>query len=167
MTAILGFMPAWAWRLVAYAVILIAAASFGALKMHSYDAARYENLEMTYENFKSQTAAEGKLAQVRADQQKANDLKAKEKADADHKTAVDSLNAELDGLRKRGARGNTVPPAPASTSRPDLACFDRTLLGDAIDGFLRDVSSQVTSGAKATLDLDNAKAWARGMKSGN
>ena len=155
---------AWLVRLGLYATLALACAGFGAWEMRKWDAGRYAKLQAGYLNFKAETAAAGKAAQQRADAQKNADTQAKEQADANHATQIATLNADVERLRRAAARGNTVPAAPAGSRQPQLACFDRALLGDAVDGFVGDVSRQVASGAAATLDLDNAKAWAQRAK---
>lgn len=142
-----------------YAALVLGLMGFGAYKMHQHDARAYDKLETTYLTFKSGVEAEGKRAQKEADQQKAADLAAKEKADENHKNAVAGLTAQLERLRRQHPPGGTVPAAPADSAKPQLACFDRTLLGGAVDGLLADLQRQAGSGAAATVDLDNAKGW--------
>jgi biopolymer transport protein ExbB/TolQ len=155
---------AWALRLGLYAALCAAIAGAGAWQMHKWDAGRYDALQADYATFKAATAAAGQAAQQRAQAQEKSNQQAKDKADENHTNAVAGLNAQLERLRRAAAAGSTVPAAPAAARSPQLACFDRALLGDAVDGFVGDVSRQVASGAAATVDLDNVKSWAQGAK---
>lgn len=147
-------------RGVIYLVLLASVAGWGAYRMHEHDVGKYDDLKKEYVTFQAQVEAQGKVAQAAADKQKAADIAAKEKADAENKQAVAGLQSDLDRLRHQHPPGHTVPPAPAGTSRADLACFDRTLLGAAVDNLLADLQGQAASGAAATVDLNSAKRWA-------
>lgn len=164
MNALFSGPYAWAIRIALYAALCAAIAGVGAWRMHKWDAARYEKLQAAYADFKAATAATAKAARQRADAQQQLDQQAKEQADENHTHAIAGLNAQLERLRRAAAGGHTVPAAPADSRQPQLACFDRALLGDAVDGLIGDVSRQVASGAAATLDLDNARAWAQRAK---
>lgn len=154
---------AWLVRLGLYAALCAAIAGAGAWQMHKWDAGRYDALQADYANFKAETAAAGKVAQQAAVAKQAANQKAKDQADENHTNAIAGLNAQLERLRRAAASGNTVPAAPTDSAKPGLACFDRAELGGAVDGLLGDLQSQAGSGAAATVDLDNAKAWAKSL----
>lgn len=154
-------VPPWVWKLLGLVVLIAGIFFAGAHWQSKRDDSKIAAKQAELDTFKATTAALGKAAQAAAVKQKAADLAAKEKADEAHQNAVAGLNADIARLRRDGAAGRTVPAAPAASRRPDLACFDRALLGDAVDGFIADVSRQVGSGAAATVDLDNAKGWAQ------
>ncbi|HEX4327022.1 MAG TPA: hypothetical protein VH105_09390 [Burkholderiales bacterium] len=155
---------AWLVRLGLYAALCAAIAGAGAWQMHKWDAGRYAALQADYAAFKAAAVAAGQAAQQRAQAQEKSNQQAKDHADENHTNAVAGLNAQLERLRRAAAAGNTVPAAPAAARNPQLACFDRALLGDAVDGFVGDVTRQIASGAAATLDLNNARAWAQSLK---
>lgn len=156
-------VPPWVWKLLGAALVVLGIFGYGAHWQGARDDAKIAAKQAELDTFKATVAAQGKAAQLAADNQKAADLAEKEKADAAHQTAVAALNADIARLRLDSSAGRTVPTAPADSRNPQLACFDRALLGDAVDGFIGDVSRQVASGAAATLDLDNARAWAKNI----
>lgn len=156
------FSGPWAWaaRLACYALLVAGIAGWGAYRMHEHDVGKYDDLKKEYVTFQAQVEAQGKVAQAAADKQKAADIAAKEKSDAENKQAVAGLQSDLDRLRNQHPRGSTVPPVPAGAKRADLACFDRVLLSAAVDDLLGDLQKQAASGAAATVDLNSAKRWA-------
>ena len=91
-----------------------------------------------------------------------NDQAAKEKADADAKRNLDQLHRTVARLRNERARASSVPAAPASASRPELACFDRAELAGAVGNLEAGVEGLVAEGAEAAVGLDSAKEWAKG-----
>ena len=125
--------------------------------------ARTDKVQASFDGFKAQVAAEGKVAQERANAQAAKDKLTKETADAENARVTAALRADITKLRRErdSARVSTVPAAPAGSGRPDLACFDRSGLESALRGLLGDIRGLVDQGAAATLDLNTAKAWAQ------
>ena len=89
----------------------------------------------------------------------ADNRTAKEKADAENRAAHAALDAER--LRKSRTRTVYLPAAPAAASRPDLACFDRTALEQAIGRLADRVSGIAAKGDAATIDLNSARLWAQ------
>lgn len=173
MNALLGLFSgpyAFAARMACYAALVLSIAAGGAYAMHHWDAGEIAEqkletakVQADFDKFKADTAKAGEVAKQRSLDKEAADKQAKEQADENHKNALAGLTAELERLRRDSAAGRTVPPAPADSRNPQLACFDRALLGDAVDGFVGDVSRQVAKGAAATLELDNARAWAKNI----
>lgn len=158
-------------RVAVWAIGIAVIAGAGAYAMHHWDAGEIAEqkletakVQADFDKFKADTAKAGEVAKQRSLDKEAADKQAKEQADENHTNALAGLNTQLERLRRSAARGNTVPGPPANSSKPELACFDRTLLGDAVDGFVADVSGQVESGAAAAVDLDNAKGWAQRPK---
>jgi ATPase subunit of ABC transporter with duplicated ATPase domains len=86
--------------------------------------------------------------------------KAKEDADESAKNQLERLQRDLVRLRNERARASSVPTAPASTSRPDLACFDRTELDRAVGNLEAGVEGFIAEGAASAIELNAAKAWA-------
>lgn len=96
--------------------------------------------------------------QVRENAKQAlHDLKSKERSDENYKRNIARLSADL--KRLRSDRASLVPAAPASTARPDLACFDRAELDAALRSYREGVIGLVGEGAAAIDGLDEAKAW--------
>ena len=87
------------------------------------------------------------------------DQKAKERSDENYRRNIARLSADL--KRLRDSRASLLPPAPAGTSRPDLACFDRAELDAALRKYRAGVLDLVGEGAAAVDGLDEAKAWAK------
>lgn len=95
-------------------------------------------------------------------EQVARDRKAKEAADESAKKQMATLQRTIKRLRDERQRAPSVPAAPASSSRPDLACFDRAELSRAVGNLEAGVEGLVAEGAAAALELDAAREWARG-----
>ncbi|MGP1675944.1 MAG: hypothetical protein ACTS6J_02145 [Burkholderiales bacterium] len=120
-------------------------------------------LQAKFDGFKETAKAQGEAAQKAADLQKAKDKADKEKADAENKRARALDRQRIASLRydRDHSGAYSLPAAPAGSSHPDLACFDRADLERAdreVLGRLRAIADQ---GDSATIDLDTAKAWAR------
>ena len=58
MNLVLSAIPLWG-RLLVVGLVLVAAAGFGAVKMHAHDQLAYERLQGQYSNFKADVAAKG------------------------------------------------------------------------------------------------------------
>ena len=93
--------------------------------------------------------------------------KDKEQTDAQNATAFISDAAVIAKLRHDAAvrsGGHFVPQAAPAAKRPYLACFDRTALESALGKFVGDVRGLADEGAKAALDLNSAKTWAKSLQ---
>lgn len=143
--------------------LALACMGFGAVKMHEHDQKKYDTLETQFETFKAKTAALGEAAIAAAKAQAAADKLKQEKTDVDREKVILKLTADIKRMRADAdsARGSFVPAAPATTSRPDLACFDRAALESALRGFVEDARGLADEGTAATIDLDSAKRWAQ------
>ena len=79
-----------------------------------------------------------------------------------------TLRTKFDGVSKRLRDNSTsrsyLPAATSSTSRADLACFNRAELDSTIRSFTREVSELVIEGESKSIDLDIAKNWGRGLR---
>lgn len=117
-----------------------------------------------YDAFVVKVDAAGREAQLKADQQKAEDKLAKEKADDENRKTIAALTGTITSLRNSRPAGNLVPPAPAGSKRPDLVCFDRSSYQSAYGGLVKEVRGLSDEGTAATVDLNTAKAWARPPK---
>lgn len=157
-------IAAWWTRWAVLAVALVAAAAFGAAKMHAHDQARYDALEAQFEAFKDKTAALGREAKAAAVAKEAADKKRKEDADAENTAALAALADTIGKLRSRPGRG-VLPAGPASPGGADVACFDRPAIERAYGGLVAGLRVLGDEGAKATVDLNTARRWAHGMTS--
>jgi flagellar biosynthesis component FlhA len=145
-------LPLSAWIAIAFALTL----GFGALQTHRLHAEK-----KAFATFKTEVKVKGEQAKKDAEKQIAADKRQKEKADEQNKRNSDSLNRELVRMRANNATRSLVPAATATASRPDLACFDRTDVDGALRAFTAGTLELVGEGAKATVDLDTARAWAQ------
>lgn len=142
-----------------------AAWKFQGMRLDSAKAATVA-VQAKFDVFVAQVAAEGKVAQQRADTQAAADkLRAKEADDENkHVHALDSqriasLRHDLD------SRSNGLPAVPAGSSRPDLLCLDRAEYqredGAAFVRLRQGARGLADEGTAATLDLNTTKMWAK------
>lgn len=144
------------WRLIAVAALVAALGSYGMTMRVQRDNARSE-----YAEFKAQSAKAAWLAAEKALQETIENQKRKESADAENSQALATLAGTIKRLRNERPAGSFVPAAPTGSSRPDLACFDRSEYQRA-DGIFTDRARRLADeGAKATVDLDTAKEWAK------
>ena len=115
-----------------------------------------------FAEFRGGVEALGKAAEKSARDKEAMDKIFKEKSDAENEAAIAGLNATIKRLRDARPSRSFVPPAATSSSRPDLACYDRPELERATGDLVESLRGLADEGSKATLDLNTAKAWARG-----
>lgn len=111
--------------------------------------------------YKAEVKVLGEEAEKKAKAQEARDKVRKEKTDADHQATVARLNRDLKRMRDAHARSSLVPAATATSSRADLACFDRADFAGALRDYETAVEGLIGEGAAATIDLNAAKEWAR------
>jgi len=148
--------------IAAYAA-LGAALVIGVLGLWGYvEKSRLDALRQEYAQFKGGVEALGLAAKKAAAEKEAQDIKRKADTDALHQAAVDALNADIRRLRSNRPASGGLSKAPAASSRPDLACFDRPLLAGALRALDGDFQTIAGEGAAATIDLNSAKAWAQG-----
>lgn len=114
-----------------------------------------------FATFRGGVEALGHAAEEAAKAKEAADKKRKEDADAKLAKYV-ALHADaLKRLRDAKSSGSFVPAAPAGSSRPDLACFDRAEYQRADGVFTEGARSLADEGTASTLGLDVAKGWAQ------
>lgn len=151
------------WRWIALAVLLAASAAFGGATVYRHMNAKLRALQSDFDAFRGGVAALGIAAQKAATAKRLADQQRKDAADAENARSTADLNRTIAGLRLAAdrARGRIVPAAPAASSRPDLACFDRTLLEQAIGGLVGSVRGIAETGDQTAVDLNTAREWAR------
>jgi len=153
-------------QLYLFGAVAISAFMLGGWVAWEFQGMRLATCKAAAEAFKTRVEAEGKVAKLESERQVLADRKAKEKADETNKRLHASNRAIIERLRRSNdsARRSVVPPTPVASSRPDLACFDRSELertyGEVAGRFRAGVRSLVDEGTKATIDLNTAKQWA-------
>ena len=121
---------------------------------------RVATLKREFAEFRGGVAAVGAAAKRKAADDTLADKLKKESADAENLRLRTALAGAVKLLRDERARRGGLPAAPAGSSRPDLACFDRSEFERAYGAFVEDVRRVADEGAAATLDLNTAKDWA-------
>ena len=151
-------------KIAGAALVVLAIAGAGAYWNGARWETKYGKLQTSFDTFKGGVAALGEKAKADAAKQALHDSKNKERADDENKRARAAVLNDIARLRKQldDARGGHVPPAPAGTGRPDLACFDRAALESAIRELVAEVRRLVDEGTAATVDLNTAKIWNQG-----
>ncbi len=151
------------WRAVAaLAAVLVLAGYIETLRIereHAYAAEATAKAALA--TFKTEVAALGKRAELDKAAHEAADKKRKDDADAENSAALATLAGTIAKLRARPG-GGRVPAAPAGSSRPDLACFDRPESERAYGALVAGLRGLADEGAKSAVELNTAKAWAQG-----
>lgn len=156
-----GLIVPWYARWIVLGLLMVAAASFGAFRMHDHDRKAYDKLQGEFEVFKDNVRALGIQAKKDAKAKELLDQKRKEASDHENALAVADLADTVAKLRARNSGRGIVPPAAPGASRPDLACFDRTELGAAYGILVERLRSGADESSKDTIDLNTAKKWAQ------
>lgn len=127
---------------------------------------RLDAVQAKFDGFVTITKAQGeaaeKLAKAKADEDKRN----KERVDREYQTTIAGLAADVKRLRDDRARSGYVPAAPAGSRSPDLACFDRAELEQALRRFDEEVTGLFAEGDADAVGLNVARSWAAGIRSG-
>lgn len=115
-----------------------------------------------FSTFKTSVRLEGEKAEEEKKRREMADKLAKDTADAENAVIRGKLATALQRLRDSRLRagGSLVPPASPSSTRPDLAAFDRAEFDRALRGFEEGVERLVGEGAEAVVDLNTGKKWA-------
>ena len=103
--------------------------------------------------------AANRAAEKAARTQEAADKQAKEKSDAAHQVALDSLNASIAKLRSDADRRRAafLPATAPTSSGADTACFDRPLYLGAYGNLVEGLRGLANEGTKAVADMDDLK----------
>ena len=176
-------VPAWAsgvlalltpfagplFKALAFALALVAAAGWGAWKMHQRDQVAYNALTAEYASFKGGVKGIGDAAKIASEKRKLLDIKAKEYADAKAITDLAAARASVARLRadaaKRDSRGGSVPAAPAGSRCPDgQTCFATTEYQRALGEFDSSARRLADSCSAIEIELNTAREWAQRVK---
>lgn len=121
---------------------------------------RVKAVKAEHRAFVADVRAKGEIALAAAKAQAKRDKDRQEKANEANQRDIAVLRADNKRLRDQRAGSSYVPPAASGASRPDLACFDRGELEQAIRRFDARVSGIVEQGDESRVNLDTAKQWA-------
>ena len=124
---------------------------------------RVEAWKGKYEGLVAQTKAAGDAQDARTKIAEALHREIVKEKDNENATAHAALAAVSKRLRDRDSRRGLVPPATPGASRPDLACYNRAELDDALRAFTGSVGELVIEGESSTIDLDTGKAWVKAL----
>ena len=159
------------WKVFAVAAAILAAAGFGAYKMHVHDQIKYDALQSEYDTFKGGVAALGAAAEARRMEQEKSDAARKKRADDEHAKTKSDLAGLYDAYgrlrdqRRTSASSGVLPQAAAGAVDPDRACFSRAALDRGLaeaDGLLQDGAAKILlRGDTAISGLNTAKRWAQ------
>jgi hypothetical protein len=133
----------------------------GAVKVQT---SRLESCKQEFEAFQTKVRTLGELQEAETKRKDAANAAAKEKADDQAKRRRAADAAIIRSLRESRPGSSVVPAAPATSSRPDLACFERFDYQRTTGEFIEAVRGLADEGSAATLSLDVAKEWAQQLK---
>lgn len=156
--------PLGKWLVIA--LLMAAAAAFGAAKMHAHDQQKLDALTAEHNRFVGGVAALGEAARQRALAEVERGRKLKEQTDEANRLAHARDRAAIERLRAdaaaRDSRGGSVSAAPAGSRCPDgQTCFDTAEYQRALGEFDRRARQLADEGTSVTTDLDSAAEWAR------
>lgn len=149
--------------LIAYiaGIAFVAGIAVGAVPAWKYQQARLDAVQAKYDGFVATTKVIGEQAAKDAKKVEAADKLKKEKSDAEFKVVSAANVALARKLREARSHSNYLPPAAATSSSPERACFQRTELESAIGRLDTGVSGIAEKGDAARIGLDTAKGWAQ------
>lgn len=141
---------------------LAALLAFGGLSAYAWYVKRDRDaIRKEYDGFVDRTALLGVQAEEAAKKQEAKDLANKRKIDRENNDLRESYADAIKRLRESGAGSRGVPEAPASSSRPDLACYDRPEFVGAYGRLVTGVRGLADEGTASAIDLNSARRWAQ------
>jgi len=124
---------------------------------------RVESCKAEYASFVANVKTAGEAAEARTKAEIARQAKLLKETEATSAKAKSDLSIANQRLRDERARSGSVPPAPAGSKRPDLACFDRTLLVEATGRLDAGLSALADRGDQNTLRLKLSRDWANSI----
>lgn len=127
---------------------------------------RLDAVQAKFDGFVTTTKVQGEAAEKLAKAEAAEDKRKKEIADHEYQTTIAGLTADIKRMRDDRARSNYVPPAPASSRSPGLACFDRAELEQALQRLDDEVSGLIGEGDADAVGLNVGRTWGAGIRSG-
>lgn len=156
-------LPLMAWGAIAAGVLILGLSV--AVKVQT---ARLDSEKAAFSAFKAQVEVLGREAEKAAKIKETSDLQAKKRADDENLKAKRDLAGVYTVYRQlRDSRSSVsiLPPSPAGSTSPDLACFSRAALDRGLasaDGVLQEGAIQILQrGDQAIADLNTAKTWSQ------
>lgn len=125
---------------------------------------RLDAVQAEYDGFVATTKAQGEAAKKLADATAAEDKRKKESSDHEYQATIASLRADVKRMRDARAGSRFVPPAPAGSRSPGLACFDRAELERTIRDFDTAIQGLVDQGSADAVGLNVGRSWAAGIR---
>ena len=126
-------------------------------------------LQATFDGFKAQVAAEGKIAQQRADAQAKQDIQRAKEADDEAKKRYASLDAQYSAYRMRQRTSNDtgrslLPSTAQGAGSNSQVCYSRETVdrefSAALERFRGRLEDSVQPYDKATIVARTCKEWA-------
>lgn len=141
--------------------ILLGALSAG-IPVYIHEIRRIDLVKQEFKGFVEETERIGLSAKNRMEQQEKINKESKEKADNEYKTAIATLNADNERMRKQRAGRSFLPPAAPTARSTDQVCFNRHDLDQAIRKFDSGIRAILGQGDDAVIRLKITQEWANG-----
>ena len=146
------------WKPIAIAVVI------GGLSVSLWvQNTRLASCKREFEVFKAEVKVLGDAQNAKTKLKDAENREIMEKANAENLRTKSALTIALNSLRSNPNSGR-LPEAPASSKRPDLACFDRAEYQRAYGEFVKEIRGLADEGTESAIDLQTAKSWVRELK---
>ncbi len=159
------------WRLIvsnpwALATLFALGLTFGSSGAWWVQEQRMAATQARFDSFVGTVKAEGKAAKTLAEAKAAEDKRTKESSDHEYQITLAGLRADNKRLRDARASSRIVPAAPAGSRSPDLACFDRAELEQALQRFDSGIAGLFDEGDTDAIGLNVARSWATSIRAG-
>ena len=153
------------WKLIvgnpwALAALFALGLTFGGSGAWWVQGQRLAATQARFDGFVGTVKAEGEAAKKLAEAKADEDKRTKENSDHEYKIALAGLRADNQRLRDARAGSRIVPAAPAGSRSPDLACFDRAELEQALQRFDAGIAGLFDEGDTNAVGLNVARSWA-------
>ena len=158
---VIGNPTLFLWLLLGSFALGLASGAGGAWTVQGW---RLDAVKAEFDGFVTTTKAQGEIAENLAKAKEAEDKRNKEKSDADYQNAISGLRADVKRLRDDRARGGYVPAAPAGSRNPEIACFDRADLEQALRRLDEGISGLIDEGDADAVGLNVARRWAASIR---
>ena len=149
------------WLALGSFALGLASGAGGAWKVRGW---RLDAVQAKFDGFAATVKVEGDTAKKLADATVAEDKRKKESSDHEYETTIASLRADVKRMRDDRARSRFVPTAPAGSRSPELACFDRAELEQALRRFDEEITGLFAEGDADAVGLNVARSWAAGIR---
>ena len=125
---------------------------------------RLDAVQAKFDGFAATVKAQGEAAKKLADATAAEDKRKKESSDHEYESRIASLTADNQRLRNERSRRGYVPAAPAGSRNPEIACFDRADLEQALRRLDEGISGLIDEGDADAVGLNVARRWAASIR---